>query len=609
MLRRMSAPSPPPVVNVAAYRFAPLDRLAERRLQLHTLGKAERLKGTILLSPEGINLFLAGSRDGVDRLLGELRSDPLLADLEVKESFSQRPPFNRLLVKLKREIIAFGQPGIDPRLRPAPRLSAVELKAWLDEGRPVTLLDTRNDYEIKLGTFKGAVPIGVDHFRDFPDAVRRLPEEMKRQPVVTFCTGGVRCEKAAPFLEREGFAEVYQLDGGILKYFEECGGRHYTGDCFVFDHRVALNARLEETPAALCFACQSPLSEADRRSDRYQENVCCPHCWRPPRQERRLSAEDVERRLREAATPLPGSRPYVNRRPLNVPRRYDGLSVLEFLCAYHPHVGRDMWRGVCAEGLLHHDGEAVAADAVVRGGQRLVRLEPDTVEPDVRAAVRVIAWTPEFAVFDKPAPLPMHPCGRFHHNTLTGLLERALPGEKLRPVHRLDANTTGLVLMARSRDAARVMQPQFEQGRARKTYVCRVHGRPDWGETTVDQPISRKPAAGGFRVIDANGDRAVTRLRLLESDGQTSLLRAEPVTGRTNQIRVHLWHLALPIVGDPTYRPGGLFGDTQTLSVVDDPMCLHAEELHFSDPTGRPQQVRAERPPWATLSEVAKTAL
>lgn len=272
------------VLNLSAYRFTPFAAgdLVPLRDRLRMLTRKLELRGTILLSTEGINLFVAGPRAATDVLLAELRALPGLADLTPKESPSDERPFNRMLVKIKKEIIAFGVEGIDPARDPAPRLAPETLKQWLDEGRPVTLLDTRNDYEIRLGTFKGALVPGIDHFRDFPDAVRRLPESLKQSPVVTFCTGGIRCEKAAPFLRREGFDEVYQLDGGILKYFELCGGEHYTGDCFVFDRRVGVDSSLRETDAVLCFACQMPLTLAEQEDPRYVPDVSCPHCASAP---------------------------------------------------------------------------------------------------------------------------------------------------------------------------------------------------------------------------------------------------------------------------------------------------------------------------------------
>ncbi len=280
----MTAPTacesvPLPIVNVSAYLFVSLDDLPERRERLRTLCKNLGLKGTILLSTEGINLFVAGERAAVDGLLAEFRADPQLCNLEVKESVSDHQPFNRMLVKIKKEIIAFGVPGIDPAKATSKRISAEELKTWFDEKRPFTLLDTRNDYEFTLGTFEGAVPIGVDSFRDFPAAVDRLPETMKQEPIVTFCTGGIRCEKAAPYLERCGFSDVYQLDGGILKYFELCGQQHYRGECFVFDKRVALDGNLLETDTALCFACQRTLIAEDQASEHYVMGESCPYCY------------------------------------------------------------------------------------------------------------------------------------------------------------------------------------------------------------------------------------------------------------------------------------------------------------------------------------------
>ena len=237
------------------------------------------MRGTILLSPEGINLVVAAERSAADRLLVRLRALPGFGDLSAKVSESDHPPFNRMLVKIKKEIIAFGVEGIDPASRPARRLSPHQLRQWLDEGRPFTLLDTRNRYETKLGTFRGARTLDLDHFREFPEAAATsLPDKLKDEPVVTFCTGGIRCEKAAPLLEMTGFTQVFQLDGGILNYFEKCGRAHYEGDCFVFDKRVALDASLRETGAALCFVCQTPLTLAEQQDPRYAPSISCPQC-------------------------------------------------------------------------------------------------------------------------------------------------------------------------------------------------------------------------------------------------------------------------------------------------------------------------------------------
>lgn len=270
-------------VNISVYKFTPFDAAALPgwREQLRHLCGAAGLRGTILLSTEGINLFVAGTRAAIDALLATLRTLPGLDDLAPKESRSTEQPFNRMLVKIKKEIIAFGIDGIDPARRPSPKLPARTLKQWLDEGRPVTLLDTRNDYEIRMGTFRGALSARIDHFREFPAAVARLPAELKDRPLVMFCTGGIRCEKAGPYLEQAGFKHVHQLDGGILKYFEECGGAHYEGECFVFDRRVGVDPSLRETNSVLCFNCQLPLTEAEQRDPRYLPDLSCPHCAAP----------------------------------------------------------------------------------------------------------------------------------------------------------------------------------------------------------------------------------------------------------------------------------------------------------------------------------------
>jgi UPF0176 protein len=239
-----AVPEHAPVVNIAAYRFVALQDLVRRRDQLRSLCAELNLKGTILLSPEGINLFLAGEREGIDAFLDHLDQDVDLAGMTVKRSLSAAQPFARMKVKLKREIIPFGIEGIDPLRQPAPALAPQTLRDWLIEDRELTLLDVRNDYEIEYGTFAGAQSLGLDHFRDLPAAVEQLNDDLRQRPLVMFCTGGIRCEKAGPYLQQQGFREVYQLDGGILHYFAECGGEHYEGDCFVFDERVAVDPNL-----------------------------------------------------------------------------------------------------------------------------------------------------------------------------------------------------------------------------------------------------------------------------------------------------------------------------------------------------------------------------
>jgi UPF0176 protein len=596
------------VRNIAGYKFAALDNLRERRARLLLL--CHGLKGTVLLSPEGINLFVAGSPEKIDSLLGELRSWPGLQALEVKISESEDQPFNRMLVRIKKEIIAFGVPGIDPARRTSPKLSPHTLKKWLDEGRPVTLLDTRNDYEVKLGTFKKALPMGIDHFRDFPEAVQKLPSELKSQPIVMFCTGGIRCEKAGPFMEREGFRNIFQLEGGILKYFEECGGAHYDGECFVFDQRVGVDPSLQETDSTQCFQCLTPLTEEDQRDPRYIAGKSCSYCFQSNEQQ---LAENLKRRhdsIYRIVTPLPGSQPYDNFRPINVPTECHGQNLADFLGTVVPHVSRNQWEDLCARGLLvNGQHQPVIASQRVKAGERYLRKMPSLVEPDVNGAITLLHEDEALIVLNKPAPLPMHPGGRYNRNTLQYILHQVYYPQKPRPAHRLDANTTGIVLVTRTRHFASRLQPQFENGEVQKFYLARVVGSPRDDAFECTAPISAEPGEIGSRTVDVeSGLSARTKFRVLErkTDG-TALIEAQPLTGRTNQIRIHLWQMGLPLCGDTAYLPNNQLGDTQTLSLSDAPLCLHASRISFLHPlTGKRTEFTAPPPPWAESEMVRR---
>lgn len=236
--------------NIAAYKFVPLADLPSLQAHIRALGEEHALKGTVLLAAEGINCFLAGRRDGIDAFLTTLRADDRFADLDPKYSYCTEPPFGKLLVKIKSEIVPLGEHNLDPLAHTAPRLPAAQLKAWLDEGRDLVLLDTRNRFEYEIGAFDGSVDLNITHFRSFPEAVAAKLPEWKNKTIVTFCTGGIRCEKAAPLMRNMGYQDVYQLEGGILKYFEEVGGAHYRGTCFVFDDRRAVDAALAPATAA-----------------------------------------------------------------------------------------------------------------------------------------------------------------------------------------------------------------------------------------------------------------------------------------------------------------------------------------------------------------------
>ncbi len=586
-----------PVTNIAAYKFAPLADLKPLREELLTLCKARALRGTILLSTEGINLFVAGEREGIDALLLRLRSLPGMEDFPVKVSESDTQPFRRMLVRIKKEIISFGVDGIDPAARPSPKLSPHELRQWLDEGRPVTLLDTRNDYEIKLGTFRGALPAGIDHFRQFPDAVRRLPEEMKDQPIVMFCTGGIRCEKAGPFMEREGFRHIFQLEGGILKYFEDCGSAHYDGECFVFDQRTGLDTHLEESDSTQCYVCQSPLTAAEQASPKYAAGTSCPYCYKEPAARRESDRVEYEAAIRRAATPLPGSVPYDNYRPLRVPDYCHGFTVLECLTAILPHQPREMWESACRDGhLLDENKTPLAATDLVRDGQKLLHLLPATREPDVNPDIRLLHVDEALIVLDKPAPLPFHPGGRYNRNTLQYLLSVAFHPQRPRPAHRIDANTTGVTVVCRTRHFAGHLQKQFTSGTVEKSYLARVHGHPPLDTFTLDAPITSEPGTTGHYTTDDGTLPCLTECRVLSRDPNgTALLEARPLTGRTNQIRIHLWDAGFPIVGDPLYLPGRVLGKTQTLPVDEPPLHLHAQRIAFQHPvTGERVEFSAE---------------
>ena len=246
------------ILNIAAYRFVPILEPGLLRAGIAQRAEAARLKGTVLVAPEGINLFLAGAPADVRGLLDWLRSDPRFEGLTAKESWSDHVPFARLKVKLKREIIAFRRDGVDPIGAPAPFVAPVTLKRWLDaghddEGRPVVMLDTRNREEVAQGSFDDALTLPIDDFVQLPEALEAERHRLEGATVVSFCTGGIRCEKAAPLLRQLGFGDVRQLEGGILGYFEALGGAHWQGACFVFDDRVALAPDL--TPINRRAAC------------------------------------------------------------------------------------------------------------------------------------------------------------------------------------------------------------------------------------------------------------------------------------------------------------------------------------------------------------------
>ena len=266
-----------PFVNIAGYRFVDLPDRDELREPFREACEKNRLLGTILLSKEGINFFLCGDQAGIDGFLNYLESDERFVDIPLKISHSEKLAFRRMNVRLKKEIISMGMDEIRPAQYTGDAISPTEFKHWLDEGRDITILDTRNDYEIRIGTFENAVDLDISTFRTFPDAVANSDLD-KEKTVVMFCTGGIRCEKASALMLNQGFQDVRQLEGGVLGYFEEVGGAHWNGDCFVFDRRVAVDPELNVTGAEVCFACREPLTEEELNSPLYVPAVSCPYC-------------------------------------------------------------------------------------------------------------------------------------------------------------------------------------------------------------------------------------------------------------------------------------------------------------------------------------------
>jgi len=236
--------------------------------------------GTLLLAEEGINGTVSGSREGIDNLLAYLKSDPRLADLSHKEAENEEQPFYRMKVRLKKEIVTLGAPGTDPNKMVG---AYIKPKDWNDliNDPEVILVDTRNDYEVEVGTFKGAINPKTQTFREFKQYVEENLDKDKHKKVAMFCTGGIRCEKSTSYLLREGFEEVYHLEGGILQYFEDVPEEESTweGECFVFDQRVTVNHALEKGSYDQCYACRYPITEEDKQSPKYEKGVSCPHCY------------------------------------------------------------------------------------------------------------------------------------------------------------------------------------------------------------------------------------------------------------------------------------------------------------------------------------------
>ncbi|MGZ8136221.1 MAG: oxygen-dependent tRNA uridine(34) hydroxylase TrhO [Methylococcaceae bacterium] len=291
----------PEIVVCALYKFVTLENYQDLRQPLHDLMEQHHIRGTLLLAQEGINGTVAGSRAAIDTLLTWLRCDLRLAEIDYKESFTDCSPFNRTKVKLKKEIVTMGVEGIDPKRVVG---TYVAPKDWnqLISDPEVLVVDTRNDYEYQVGSFKNAINPNTESFREFPEFVKQHLDPVKHKKVAMFCTGGIRCEKSTAFLKEQGFDEVYHLKGGILKYLEEVPPQEtlWEGECFVFDERVTVNLQLEKGVYDQCNACRMPITETDKGSEHYQQGVSCPHCYNKVSPDRKVRFMEREKQMQLA---------------------------------------------------------------------------------------------------------------------------------------------------------------------------------------------------------------------------------------------------------------------------------------------------------------------
>lgn len=269
-----------PFLVCALYKFVSLPNFADMRKPLVDFMESRRIKGTILLALEGLNGTVSGSQLAIDELLAYLNNDERIVPISFKLSWHQEQPFYRTKVKLKKEIVTMGVEGIDP-LETVGRYVAPQDWNALISNPDVTVIDTRNDYEVEIGTFKHAINPETDSFREFPEYVAKHLDPSKHKKVAMFCTGGIRCEKSTAYLKQQGFDEVYHLEGGILKYLEDVPQSEslWEGDCFVFDNRVAVNHSLEKSHYDQCYGCRLPITEQDKLTNMYEAGVTCPKCF------------------------------------------------------------------------------------------------------------------------------------------------------------------------------------------------------------------------------------------------------------------------------------------------------------------------------------------
>ena len=265
-------------LNIAGYKFEQIDSLDTLIPEFQKKCDELELKGSVYLSPKGINFSISGTEENIGKYINFMESDSRFLNIPLKRTYSETQPFRRMKVRLKKEIISLGRDDINPRELTGEYVTPQELLNMYENNDDVVVLDTRNEYETRVGLFENAVDLQLDTFRDFPKAIEQLPEEYKDKQIVMYCTGGIRCEKASAVMLKAGFTDVKQLEGGVLDYFKETGGKYWNGDCFVFDERVALDKDLNETEYIYCYICREPLSAEEKASPDFKINEYCPYC-------------------------------------------------------------------------------------------------------------------------------------------------------------------------------------------------------------------------------------------------------------------------------------------------------------------------------------------
>ena len=265
-------------LNIAGYKFEQIDSLDTLIPEFQKKCDELELKGSVYLSPRGINFSISGTEENIEKYINFMESDSRFLNIPLKRTYSETQPFRRMKVRLKKEIISLGRDDINPRELTGEYVTPQELLNMYENNDDVVVLDTRNEYETRVGLFENAVDLQLDTFRDFPKAIEQLPEEYKDKQIVMYCTGGIRCEKASAVMLKAGFTDVKQLKGGVLDYFKETGGKYWNGDCFVFDERVALDKDLNETEYIYCYICREPLSAEEKASPDFKINEYCPYC-------------------------------------------------------------------------------------------------------------------------------------------------------------------------------------------------------------------------------------------------------------------------------------------------------------------------------------------